>query len=209
MTKPEAVPSPDLPAMTFKSSTCVPDCQTPALHAGACAPGCAGAVRGCARRCGALHTPATCGMRAASTRAIAPACATPTSGPSRRLLQYPAVRGDCVGAFGECSRDLHSLLHDTVRSAAERHWREAGATSARAATSFYTAIYRRRWGCETARLRYRMRDCGSRVRTLRLVATPGAPAEPPARPSTQGMLTISRPPPRRCSAACLPAGQRG
>lgn len=76
----------------------------------------------------------------------------------QRLLQYPAVRGDCVGAFGECSRDLHSLLHDTVRSAAERHWREAGAASARAATSrVYTAIYRRRWGCETvlqgARLR--------------------------------------------------------
>ena len=51
-------------------------------------------------------------------------------GRARALLQYPAVRGDCVGAFGECSRDLHSLLHDTVRSAAERHWREAGATSA-------------------------------------------------------------------------------
>ena len=64
----------------------------------------------------------------------------------QRLLQYPAVRGDCVGAFGECSRDLHSLLHDTVHSAAERHWREAGATSARAAVSVYTAIYRRRWG---------------------------------------------------------------
>ena len=37
-----------------------------------------------------------------------------------------------------------------VHSAAERHWREAGATSARAAVSVYTAIYRRRWGCETA-----------------------------------------------------------
>ena len=68
----------------------------------------------------------------------------------QRMLQYPEVRGDCVGAFGECSRDLHSLLHDTVHSAAERHWREAGATSARAAVSVYTAIYRRRWGCETA-----------------------------------------------------------
>ena len=71
------------------------------------------------------------------------------------------MRGDCVGAlsFGECSRDLHSLLHDTVHSAAERHWREAEATSARAAVSVYTAIYRRRWGCETAlqgaRLRHR------------------------------------------------------
>ena len=68
----------------------------------------------------------------------------------QRLLQYPEVRGDCVGAFGECSSDLHLLLSDTVRSAAERHWREAGATSARAAQSVYTAIYRRRWGCETA-----------------------------------------------------------
>ena len=56
----------------------------------------------------------------------------------QRLLQYPEVRGDCVGAFGECSSDLHSLLSDTVYSAAERHWREAGATSARAAQSVYS-----------------------------------------------------------------------
>ena len=34
----------------------------------------------------------------------------------QRLLQYPAVRGDCVGAFGECSRDLHSLLHVSFSS---------------------------------------------------------------------------------------------
>ena len=67
-----------------------------------------------------------------------------------RLLQYPEVRGDCVGAFAECSADVHSLLRDTVSSAAEQCWREAGATSARAAQSVYTAIYRRRWGCEAA-----------------------------------------------------------
>ena len=42
------------------------------------------------------------------------------------------------------------LPPNPVHSAAERHWREAGATSARAAVSVYTAIYRRRWGCETA-----------------------------------------------------------
>ena len=90
-------------------------------------------------------------MRVAPCALLTPACATPDARPIlQRLLQYPAVRGDCVGAFGECSRDLHSLLHDTVHSAAERHWREAGATSARAAVSVYTAIYRRRWGCETA-----------------------------------------------------------
>ena len=68
----------------------------------------------------------------------------------QRLLQYPEVRGDCVGAFAECSADVHSLLRDTVSSAAEQCWREAGATSARAAQSVYTAIYRRRWGCEAA-----------------------------------------------------------
>ena len=67
-----------------------------------------------------------------------------------RLLQFPEVRGDCVGAFAECSADVHSLLRDTVSSAAEQCWREAGATSARAAQSVYTAIYRRRWGCEAA-----------------------------------------------------------
>ena len=148
----------------------------------------------------------------------------------QRLLQCtPRCVGRCVGAFGECSHDLHSLLHDTVHSAADRHarrsircvrglprgslsiypsiylsicWREAGATSARAAASVYTAIYRRRWG-RGARPRCRVRGCGSRARTSRLVATPGMRAAPPVRPSTQEMLTISRPPPRRCSAACL------
>ena len=88
------------------------------------------------------------------------------------------MRGDCVGAFGECSRDLHSLLHDTVRSAAERHWREAGATSARAAESVYTAIYRRRWGCETALQGARLRlsraylAAGGDARHARGVARP-------------------------------------
>ena len=122
----------------------------------------------------------------------------------QRLLQYPAVRGDCVGAFGECSRDLHSLLHDTVHSAAERHWREAGATSARAAVSVYTAIYRRRWGCETALQGARLRlsraylAAGGDARHARGATRPSDPR------STREMLTISRPPPRRCSAACLP-----
>ena len=51
--------------------------------------------------------------------------------------------------------------------------------------------------------RCRVRGCGSRARTSRLVATPGMRAAPPVRPSTREMLTISRPPPRRCSAACL------
>ena len=97
----------------------------------------------------------------------------------QRLLQYPAVRGDCVGAFGECSRDLHSLLHDTVRSAAERHWREAGATSARAAESVYTAIYRRRWGCETALQ-------GARLRLSRAYLAAGGDARRAPRGDVRG-----------------------
>ena len=36
------------------------------------------------------------------------------------------------------------------------------------------------------------------------LATPGTRAASPVRPSTLEMLTTSRPPPRRCSAACLP-----
>ena len=47
-----------------------------------------------------------------------------------------------------------------------------------------------------------MRDCGSRARTLRLAATPGAPAEPPVRPSTQGMLPFRG---RRLAGAPRPA----
>ena len=60
------------------------------------------------------------------------------------------MRGDSVGAFGKCSSDLHSLLSDTVYSAAERHWREAGATSARATLVRLHRHLPRRWGCETA-----------------------------------------------------------
>ena len=67
-----------------------------------------------------------------------------------RLSGYPRVRGHCIGAFGECSSDVHALLQLTASSAAERHWRSAGVESAEAARSTYIAIYRRRWGAEVA-----------------------------------------------------------
>ena len=95
---------------------------------------------------------------------------------------------------------------NTVRSAAERHWREAGATSARAATSVYTAIYRVAGG--GARLRYRVRDCGSRARTLRLVATPGGArgaTRPTFDPGDADHFAAAASPVLRG----LPAGQRG
>ena len=63
-----------------------------------------------------------------------------------------------------------------------------------------------------ARLRYRVRDCGRLARAY-LAAGGDARGDRGAtvRPSIQGMLTISRPPPRRCSAACLlgSAARRG
>ena len=39
----------------------------------------------------------------------------------RRLRSYPRVRGQCVGAFAECSSDIHLLLRETARSAAMRY----------------------------------------------------------------------------------------
>ena len=98
---------------------------------------------------------------------------------------------------------------NTVRSAAERHWREAGATSARAATSVYTPPYL------STVSQVGVRDCatvGARLRLARAYlaaggATPGAPAA--ARGATRPTFDpgdvdhFSRPPPRRCSAACL------
>ena len=47
----------------------------------------------------------------------------------RRLRSYPKVRRQCVlGAFAECSSDIHLLLRETARSAASmRYRRQAGA----------------------------------------------------------------------------------
>ena len=75
----------------------------------------------------------------------------------RRLVSFPRVRGDCVGAFAEFSGDLHALLEETASAACDRHWRTAGARSASAARSVFTTIYRRRWGCEAALQGARMR----------------------------------------------------
>ena len=45
----------------------------------------------------------------------------------RRLVSFPRVRGDCVGAFAEFSGALHALLEETASAACDRHWRTAGA----------------------------------------------------------------------------------
>ena len=49
----------------------------------------------------------------------------------QRLKSYPQVREQCVGAFAECSSDVHLLLREAARSTAMRHWRqvEVGAAS--------------------------------------------------------------------------------
>ena len=67
-----------------------------------------------------------------------------------RLLEYPRVRGHAVGAFRECSQDVHALLDETATAASARQWRECGATSPDAARAAYITVLRRRWGCAAA-----------------------------------------------------------
>ena len=62
---------------------------------------------------------------------------------------------------------IRSLLRVTAEAAAERHWREAGAASARAALSVYMATYRRRWGSTFALE-------GARLRIARTASVEGA-----------------------------------
>ena len=95
------------PHLSMRDLEIIHMCQTSYTRRSVCSRLRWRSARICARRCG--RTPATCGMRAASTRAITPACATPTRGPSFSVCcSDPAVRGDCVGAFNECSRDLYT-----------------------------------------------------------------------------------------------------
>ena len=82
------------------------------------------------------------------------------------------MRGLIVGAFREVSEDVHTLLRATADAAALRHWREAGATSAKAARSTYVAHYRRRWGCTAA-------VGGARLRIARATLVLGEPPAPP------------------------------
>ena len=90
----------------------------------------------------------------------------------RRLREYPLVHGLAVGAFGEMSPELHALLQAVAASAAEEHWRTAGAASVAAALSGYTSMYRRRWSCEAALQ-------GARLRLTRARLVVGAPVPGP------------------------------
>ena len=71
---------------------------------------------------------------------------------AKRLNSYPRVRGHCVGAFAECSSDIHVLLRETAKSAAKHNWRKVDATSPETAfaTFNFMTIYRSRWGAEIA-----------------------------------------------------------
>ena len=80
------------------------------------------------------------------------------------------MRGHVFGAFRECSRDVHALLHETAAAASAREWRECGATSADAACAAYTAVLRRRWGCTIAL-------AGARLRLSRAYLAGGADQE--------------------------------
>ena len=140
--------------------------------------------------------------RAPSTRATMPACATPTRDPSSSAC---CSTPRCVGTASALSASAHVTCTRCSMTPSARLLSDTGARRGRpphARRSPSTPPSTAAGG--GARPRCRVRGCGSRARTSRLVATPGMRAAPPVRPSTQEMLTISRPPPRRCSAACLP-----
>ena len=69
---------------------------------------------------------------------------------AKRLNSYQRARAHCVGAFAECSSDIHVLLRETVKFAAMHNWRKVGATYPESALATYAAIYRHRWGAELA-----------------------------------------------------------
>ena len=73
------------------------------------------------------------------------------------------MRGHVFGAFRECSRDVHALLHETAAAASAREWRKCGATSADAARAAYTAVLRRRWLGLHGRARWRASSALTRV----------------------------------------------
>ena len=89
---------------------------------------------------------------------------------AQRLRGFGRTQGLVWGAFGEASREVHTLLAATAKAAATSFWREAGATSALTAEASYTAFYRREWGCESV-------WGHARVRVARIeYVTGGAPA---------------------------------
>ena len=60
----------------------------------------------------------------------------------RRLRSYPRVRGQCVGAFAECSSDKSMCCYERrlgAHCAAIRYWRQVGAVSVEAAVAIYSA----------------------------------------------------------------------
>ena len=96
-----------------------------------------------------------------------------------RLRGFPRVRGLCIGAFSECSADIHFLCEQTADYAAERCWREAGAQSVRAARAVYIATYRRQWGCEFSLQ-------GARLRMARSSAVDGISPDFSGGPAPEG-----------------------
>ena len=74
----------------------------------------------------------------------------------------------------ECSPTIHALHRDVSEAAAAAAWREAGATSPQSALSVFTAMYRRRWGCETALQGARLRLMRARVAMGATTHQPGA-----------------------------------
>ena len=109
----------------------------------------------------------------------------------RKLRSYPRVRGQCVGAFAECSSDIHLLLREAARCAAIRYWRQVGAVSVEAAVAIYSNRYRSHWGAELAlqgaRLRFSRAYLAAKAPTCQAGMTFGTSSSALTRPTAHNM----------------------
>jgi len=105
-----------------------------------------------------------------------------------RLAHHGTVRGLVVGAYGECSLDIHSLVEASARESARRLWRRYGARTEGEAYSFFVAALRRQVGVAVVRefARHRLRRLHFIGMTRAEVAAARRAAD--QRPATPGAL---------------------
>ena len=90
------------------------------------------------------------------------------------LRQYPEVRSLVWGAYGEASRDVHTLLAEIADHIAQREWGRMGSRTLPEARAHIMAQLRRRWGIAARR------ECARlRIGRLRYVGAPRGRDEHP------------------------------
>lgn len=73
------------------------------------------------------------------------------------LRAFPPVRGMVFGAYGEASKDIHTILHVAAEARARRDWKTMGSRNLAEALSVVVSTLRRRWGLAAVREYARLR----------------------------------------------------